>query len=214
MKWSQYAWEAAVPVFDKIVKHSFIRGILDGTLDQEKFMFYVEQDAIYLSEYRRVLMGIASKLDNTDFAEAFIQFSGETLMVEKELHSTFIKSFSMVEASPTCLFYTSYLLKHLSVSPLEVIVAAILPCFKIYKEVGDYILKHQNKDGNPYQEWIDTYSSEEFEKSVNIAVSICDQLAEKCTKEQQEKMLEAYLVGSKLEWMFWDSAWKLEKWLV
>ena len=92
--------------------------------------------------------------------------------------------------------------------------AAVLPCFWIYKEVGDYILAHQTKENNPYQTWIDMYAGDEFAKSVERAIRICDELAEKCTEEQQNAMTEAFITCSKMEWMFWDSAYQLEQWKI
>lgn len=217
MKWSEQAWKAAKPVYDKIIIHPFIQGLINGTLDNEKFVFYIKQDALYLAEYGKVLTGIASKLTNSAHIESFIHFAGDSVAVEKELHASFVSKIDMnntTEPSPGCLLYTSYLLRQLANAPVEVIAAAVLPCFWIYKEVGDYILEHQTKGENPYQDWIDTYGGEAFAQSVASAIAICDELAGKCTNEQCEAMTDAYVMCSKLEWIFWDSAWRLEKWAV
>lgn len=217
MKWSEQAWNAAKPVYDKILIHPFIQGLIDGTLDKEKFTFYIQQDALYLAQYGKLLTAIASRLTKVEHIEAFILFAGDTMAVEKSLHQSFmrdIKSTSGPEPAPGCTLYTSYLLRQMALAPVEVVAAAVLPCFWIYKEVGDYILANQVKGENPYQEWIDTYGGEGFEKSVRLAISICDELAEKCTAEQRQAMTDAYVMCSKLEWMFWDSAWRLEKWPV
>ncbi|MDU1889676.1 MAG: thiaminase II [Dysgonomonas sp.] len=217
MKWSEKAWNAAKPIYDKIIIHPFIQGLIDGTLDREKFIFYIQQDALYLAEYGKLLTGIASKLEKPEHIEAFIHFAGDSMAVEKALHQSFMKDIannSKQKPAPGCLLYTSYLLKQLANAPIEVITAAVLPCFWIYKEVGDYILQHQIKGNNPYQDWINTYGGIEFEQSVSLAISICDELAEGCTDKQQEAMTEVYVMCSKLEWIFWNSAWQLEKWPV
>ena len=216
MKWSKEAWNAALPVYQKILELPFLQELMDGTLPREKFIFYIQQDAIYLSEYGKVLTGIASKLSDLKYIESFIKFAGDSISVENVLHESFIHELkdTPIEASPGCLLYTSYLLRQLAIAPIEVIVAAVLPCFWIYKEVGDYILKHQTKGNNPYQDWINTYGGEDFEKSVKTAIDICDQLAEKCTPEQCQSMTEAFIMCSKLEWMFWDSAYNTEQWKI
>ncbi|MGL4667724.1 MAG: hypothetical protein ACRCWR_07320 [Saezia sp.] len=110
--------------------------------------------------------------------------------------------------------YTSYLLRQLAIAPVEVIAAAVLPCFWIYKAVGDYILINQIKIENPYQSWIDTYGGEDFDKSVKQAIRICDELADTCTEEQRQAMTEVYVMCSKMEWLFWDSAWRMEEWKI
>lgn len=217
MKWSKQAWDEAKPIYEKILEQPFIRELIDGTLDNEKFIFYIQQDALYLAEYGKVLTGLASKLSRPEHIEAFIHFAGDSIAVEKALHESFVSKISSTSRpvpSPGCLLYTSFLLRQLANAPVEVIAAAVLPCFRIYKEVGDYILEHQTMGGNPYQKWIDTYGGEEFEQSVKTAISICDELADRCTSEQQQAMTDAYVMCSRMEWIFWDSAWRLEKWPV
>jgi len=216
MKWSEKAWEAITPVYNGILSLPFIQELMNGTLDKEKFAFYIHQDALYLLDYGKALTGLATRLTKTEHIEAFIGFAGDCLFVEKMMHDVFraeLDSMTTGKASPSCMLYTSYLYSQFN-APTEVMAAAVLPCFWIYMEVGKYILANQNKDNNPFQAWIDTYVGEEFEKSVEKAVRICDELAEKCTEEQQDAMTEAFVLCSKFEWMFWDSAYQLEQWRV
>lgn len=119
-----------------------------------------------------------------------------------------------LKPSPVCLLYTSYLWRQLANAPIEVSVAAVLPCFWIYKAVGDYILANQTNEENPYQTWINTYGGDDFSRSVSRAIEICDELAESCTESRQKEMLEAFVVCSKMEYLFWDSAHNLEQWKI
>ncbi|MDR0574599.1 MAG: thiaminase II [Tannerella sp.] len=216
MKWSEKAWEAIWPIYKETLNLPFIQELVNGTLDKEKFTFYIQQDALYLSDYGRILTAIATKLTKSSHIEAFISFAGESIAVENVLHQTFcteLRARGKQTPSPSCLLYTSFLLRQLN-APLEVMTAAVLPCFRIYKEVGDYILANQTPGNNPYQAWINTYGGDEYAQSVEKAVNVCDELAEKCTKEQQDAMTEAFVTCSKLEWMFWDSAYNLEQWKI
>ena len=217
MKWSEEAWTAIESIYANVLDLAFIKELTDGRLPKEKFIFYIRQDALYLSEYGKVLAGIASRVSCPEHMKAFLSFAGESVSVEKALHESFLagadKSAS-VEASPSCLLYTSYLHRQMGSAPVEVILASVLPCFWIYKKVGDYILENQVKQGNPYQEWINTYGGEEFEDSVNLAISICDEYAAKCTPEQRDAMTRSFVMCSKMEWLFWDSAYREEQWNV
>ena len=217
MKWSDEAWKAIEPVYTKIKELPFIKELMDGTLDNKKFIFYIQQDALYLADYGKVLTAIASKLSKPDHSVAFIHFAGESVAVEKVLHESFINELDNeknIEASPSCLLYTSFLMKQLTNSPIEVALAAVLPCFWIYKEVGDYILANQTKGENPYQSWINTYGGEDFAESVEKAILICNEVADLCTDVQRKAMTEAFVMCSKMEWMFWDSAYKQEQWQI
>ena len=217
MKWSEQAWKAGEPVYRRILELDFIRDLIAGTLSREKFLFYIQQDALYLVGFSKALAGIAAKLDTVGHSRAFLSFAGECMAVERALHEGYLgaeKAPEQIGPSPTCLLYTSYILKQVYDAPLEVAMASVLPCFWVYKEVGDHILARQSRNGNPYQAWIDTYGGEEFAAAVQEAIAICDDVAASCTEVQRRAMTEAYVVCTKMEWMFWDSAWKLETWPV
>jgi thiaminase/transcriptional activator TenA len=61
---------------------------------------------------------------------------------------------------------------------------------------------------------IDAYAGEEFGASVEKALGICNQLAEQASPLVRQKMREAYITASKLEYVFWDSAYRMEEWPV
>lgn len=215
MTWSEKAWLAIQPVYERTLQLPFIQELMEGTLAKEKFLYYIEQDSLYLQSYGRLLTGIATKLDHPEYAQAFITFAKENMAQEKELHHSFVKEGARLNAgspSPTCLLYSSYLLKHLAVSPVHKMLAAVLPCFVIYKEVGEYIYSNQQSENNPYADWIETYVGEEHLESVRIAVAICNEVAEGCTGEQQKEMLEAYVLSAKIEHLFWIAAYNQEQW--
>lgn len=217
MKWSDRAHQLVQPIYHQILVHPFISQLTDGTLEQEKFIFYIRQDALYLAEYGKVLAGLAAKLQDSQHRNDFLRFAGETITVENVLHDSFLRQTdkdSPFEASPACLLYTSYLHKQLASESVAVAAAAVLPCFWIYKDVGDYILQCQQKSANPYQDWIDTYGGEEYAGAVHKAIEICDTLAARSTAKEQETMSQVFAIGVRLEWMFWDSAWRLEQWRV
>lgn len=217
MKWSQLAWKGAEPAYKRILDLDFIHELMAGTLSRERFKFYIQQDAIYLNGFGKALAGISAKLEKPAHMGAFVSFAGDTMAVEREMHASFMEVLGRIEdleASPTCLLYTSYMLRQLYEAPLEVAMASVLPCFRVYKEVGDYILANQSKGDNQYQSWIDTYGGDEYGNAVLKAIGICDEIAAACTEKQRQAMTRAYVTCTKMEWMFWDSAYKLEQWPV
>ncbi len=114
------------------------------------------------------------------------------------------------QISPACLLYTS-LLGSQATAPVEVEAAAVLPCFWVYQRVGADILSRQQGD-NPYMRWIETYGDEAFAASTAEAVAICDSLAEAAGADTRRMMTDIFVRCTKMEWMFWDSAWRLEQW--
>ncbi|AWW30003.1 thiaminase II [Echinicola strongylocentroti] len=217
MSWTSEAWKRIAPLYDKVIHMPFNQELQSGTLPKETFKFYMAQDAFYLGEFGKALSTISGRLNDLDKVLAFSEFAAGAIVVERALHESYFKTLGLpdeVDPSPSCLLYTNYIRNQASFANIEKAVAAILPCFWIYKEVGDYIYAQQGSSENPYKNWIDTYAGEEFATSVAKALEITDQLAEKASPAAREEMFEAFEMASKLEWMFWDSAYRLEKWPV
>ncbi|QNN42337.1 TenA family protein [Pedobacter roseus] len=217
MKWSEQAWESVKPIYNKILTMPFNTELSNGTLPKEKFIFYLAQDAYYLLEFGRTLSTISGRMQDAELVMAFAGFSTGAIFAERSLHESYFVEFGLpnkVEPSPATLLYTNYILSEAAYASVEVAAAAVLPCFWIYKAVGDHIFAQQNGDQNPYKRWIDMYAGLEFAAAVEKAITITDQLAEGANAATQQKMLSAFEMATRLEWMFWDSAYELEKWKI
>ena len=214
--WSQNAWESIVPLFKKITSHPFLVGLKDGSLPFDNFLFYLKQDAFYLNNFKKMLDALIVRNSNKEHIKEFLTFANEAIKIERELHQFFTKK--TVEdntmPSPSCLLCTSFMHRQVAIAPLEVIMASMLPNFWIYQAVGDFIVDAGRKENNPYQRWINTYSGEQYNQAVVRAVAITDELAENVGQSIRDEMSEAFILCSKMEWMFWESAWQMESWPV
>ncbi len=214
--WYKQTREKTEDIFQAIISHDFVQELMNASLDEDTFGFYVNQDSLYLSEYKKALVGVGTKCSKSEDTQFFYESATGIIQVEDALHKEFLQEkYINSEPSPTCELYNSYLARVVHNESVEVGAAAVLPCFTIYKEVGDYILKRQsNKGSNPYQAWIDTYASEEFALAVEQAINIVNTYALTASPENLAKMEEVFIKTSKLEWMFWDSAYKQEEWKI
>ena len=214
--WYDEVRKKTEPIFQEIIKHDFVLDLMNGTLSKDIFGFYVNQDTLYLSQYTKVLAQVGVKCYQTEETQFYLESATGIIEVEKALHQLFLKEVYLnPEPSPTCELYNSYLARIVNNYSVEVGLASVLPCFSIYKEVGDYILANQlNKENNIYQEWIDTYAGEEFATSVAKAIEITNKYANSASKENLKLMEEVFIKTSKLELMFWDSAYKQEAWTI
>jgi thiaminase/transcriptional activator TenA len=213
--WFKTTIKEVTPLMKDIKRHPFIKELSSGSLISERFHFYMHQDSYYLNAYGKVLANISTRLKNPEDALHFMGFATGTIEVEKALHRDFINQFKDLkppEKSPTCSLYTGFLSEVNQFHGIEVSLAAVLPCFWIYKEVGDYLLKIADTTDNPYKKWIDTYGGEDFAASVSQAIAITESYANNTTEEIRAEMTKAFMKTSQLEWMFWDSAYKLEQW--
>lgn len=217
MKWTDQAWEAIQAIYQEILKMPFIEELKNGTLPLEKFQFYMLQDAKYLEHYGRALAALGSKAEDNEMALDFFEFGKNALIVERALHEAYFKQFKLepnqeITIEPVCHHYIHFLKSTVAYDPIEVATAAILPCFWIYKEVGDHIYQNQNTDNNPYKNWIETYSGDEFAEGVKKALQYSNYMAENSTDKGRKAMLEAFIAASILEFNFWDAAYRNIKW--
>ncbi len=215
MKWTDKTWTQIEPIYQKILNMPFIEELQAGTLPLEKFQFYMGQDSFYLENFARSLALIGARAQSVSHALDFIRFAEGAIVVEKALHDSYFKEFGLNQRGniePTTHHYINFLKSTSALDQVEVAMAAVLPCFWIYQEVGDSIYKNQLSGENPYEKWIDTYAGKEFKELVIKAKNICDSVAENCSPQQQDCMTQAFVEASKLEFMFWDSAYQLKTW--
>ncbi|MFI5427997.1 hypothetical protein [Aeromicrobium sp. UC242_57] len=120
---------------------------------------------------------------------------------------------SVPEPSPTCVAYTGFLESAATTRSFEVGLAAVLPCFRVYAEVGRHVLARRPSGEHPYAAWIDTYAAPEFDAAVRRAEAYLDQVAAAGGASSDLVELEsAYRRATRFEWMFWDAAWRHETW--
>jgi len=199
-------------VYEAILAHPFIRALADGTLSRDRFAYYVQQDALYLRDYARALALLAAKAPEPGVTEELLTYARDGVDVERALHEQFMTAFAIEpakEQEPACFAYTRYLLATVALDAYEVGLAAVLPCFWIYREVGSDIAR-RSVSSNPYAPWIKTYSDETFLKSVKRMLDLTDAAACTASTATQAAMERAYAVSARYEWSFWDAAWRMD----
>jgi thiaminase/transcriptional activator TenA len=92
-------------------------------------------------------------------------------------------------------------------------VAALLPCYWIYWEVGKALARQGSPDPL-YQRWIDTYGAEEFGALVQAVLALTDQLAASLPDAARQAMQAHFVTTSRYEWLFWEMGYRRETWPV
>lgn len=207
--------QAVADVMPTIYQHPFNQELAKGTLPIEKFIFYLSQDALYLADFAKALALTATRLPHDQQSELFIQLAMNALKAERDLHHHILKKYPMTaqthQQSPFCFMYSNYLLRMASTATVEESVASLLPCFWIYQQVGQRA--HTKKiPNNPYQDWIDLYSSHEFNHSVDLMIATVNELASQTSLHCKQKMLRAFRLATLCEWKFWQGAYSQETW--
>ena len=218
MPFTTTLWRAIEPIYAAILAHPFLRGLTDGGLPREAFRFYAVQDALYLRDFARALALAAARAPREDWIIMFNEHAAGALKVEKTLHESFFKDFGLTPEAvaatplaPTNLAYTSYLLATAHAGPFHEAVAALLPCYWIYWEVGKTLERAGSRDPL-YARWIGTYAAVEFGAVVREVLACTDALAEGLRDHERETMRRHFVTTSRYEWLFWDMGWRRETW--
>ena len=61
MLFSEELFDEVKEIWDDYLKHPFVKGIGEGTLDKEKFKNYLIQDYLYLKDYAKVFAMVLVK---------------------------------------------------------------------------------------------------------------------------------------------------------
>jgi thiaminase/transcriptional activator TenA len=218
MGFSAECWKAIAPIYGAILDHPFIKGLADATLARENFEFYVVQDALYLREFARALAITAGRATRDEWIIMFSEHAAGALKVGRELHETFFKDFGLAPAhvsstplAPANLAYTSYLIAVAYSAPFHEALAALLPCYWIYWEVGK-ALERKGSPSELYRRWIATYASAEFGTLVSAVLEAADQTAERLRPDELDAMRRHFITTSRYEWMFWEMGYRREQW--
>jgi len=188
----------------------FIRGLAEGTLSEKHFAYYLAQDAIYLNGYSRVLAR-ASALAPTEAEQLFwARSSQQCLEVESELHRSWLSTRTVeTELGPVTKAYVDHLLASSAGGSYAVLVAAVLPCFWLYAEVGETLhaeyVAAGAQDGHPYAEWLRTYADEDFAAATLRAIEIADDAGRSASAGEREAMITAFRESCRYEVEFFDA---------
>ncbi len=211
MKFSNMIWEKTTYINEAILALPFNQELANGTLAKDLFCYYIEQDANYLLDFAKALALIAGRVQDAVIMSDFLEFSKSALIAEQDVvHHHYINLFKYKKTdgiTPACFAYTNFLVRHATSSSVEIAIAAVLPCFWIYREVGKHIYNNYSRENNPYQKWIETYASSEFDDTVKKAIAIMDKYAETTTETTRNEMEKSFTQSSLMEWHFWNDAY-------
>lgn len=214
---TQQLLDYAAEVWTAYNEHPFVLGIQNGTLEREKFRFYMIQDYLYLGDYAKIFaLGVAkaTSLSNAMLFSRYISVMNGELNV----HSNYMARLGITQEdidsakrSLDSLSYTSYMLR-VAYEETEVeIVAAILACAYSYEIIAKKMVENNPAavDDEFYGSWISGYVSEEYSEENRVLIELLDDMTKSYTPAQVEHLKEVFLACSRYEMAFWDLSWNM-----
>ncbi|MXW47302.1 MAG: thiaminase II [Gammaproteobacteria bacterium] len=194
--------------------HDFVNEVGAGTLPIESFRYYLEQDYIFLIHFSRAWALAVYKSSSVSDMQWATEILHSTLNTEMNLHVLFSERFGVSQAqlessseAQANLAYTRYVLdKGLAGDVLDLYVA-LMPCVVGYAEIGNRLALEYDSvlEENPYREWIEMYSSEEYQELAIKTISVLERISrERGGMARIEELKEIFRTATVLEEGFWS----------
>ena len=220
-RFTEHLRQKAGSIWEAQHQHPFVRGIGDGTLDLERFEFWLRQDYVFLIEYARLLALAAARSPDLETMMRFATLLKETVETEMNLHRAYAAEFEIGREElerelpvPTTRAYTDFLLRVAATGDFAELAAALLPCMWGFSEIGQRLATQPDPSEKRYAKWIAMYSSREFADLAQWCRNLLDSLAADLPERNLQKLEAVFLTSSRYEWHFWEMAWKMERWQV
>lgn len=221
-----YWWRDIRPTFEATLELPFIRQLAAGTLDRNVFTYYLAQDSYYLGIYAQALEATAALAPTEDEREFFREAAHACAYEERELHNKWVEPvLAAAERSAndarlaqdigvlnlTTRRYTDHLAAATARGNYAVAVAAVLPCFWLYSEIGKHLVDtYRLGDPHDFGEWIEAYADDAFEASTRRVIDIFDREWRAADALTRQQMDIAFLYSCELEREFFEmpTAWR------
>lgn len=218
MRFSEQLRKSTKHSWDLSLEHPFVQGVVKGDLPLETFKNYIMQDIYYLKHYGKVHAFAAAHADDFHVSANLADKAKNTAEAELTVHKEHAKILNITEAdlesfkpAPTAYAYTSHLYRTALSGSLGQIIAAMLPCYWLYADIG---LKY--KDEKPpeqiYQNWIQMYASDWFQESTEEMINLLDELVDDAGENEKEKIAEQFVIAKEYELAFWEMSYTFETW--
>lgn len=203
--------------YEDYMKHPFIQGLKDGTLNREKFKNYLIQDTLYLKDYAKVYANaflLAESVEDLQFLHTCI---GVVVSDETNMHIKYLKDYNLdvykidsMTVKSANRDYLDYMLSFKEGGDIKEIFMSALPCTLTYEYIGKRLKEESTEElsNNYYGPWIEAYAGKEFEEFSVNSCKLLDRICKKINEEEQEKLIKIFLKACKHEMNFWDMSYE------
>lgn len=212
--------EAVRDIWESYYEHPFVLGLQNGTLDREKFRFYIVQDYLYLEDYARTFAIGTAKAKSLETTRLFSGYLDTLTGDEMDIHRGYMGKFAVTkeelshtERALANLSYTSYMLRVAYEEGEAEILTAVLSCAYSYELIAKKMLERNPKatEHEFFGEWVRGYASREYAQENRILLDTLNRLTEGYTEKQLSHLTDIFTICSRYEYAFWEMAWKMEK---
>ncbi len=210
---SEKALERSRAYVERFLEHRFLRELSEGILPLKKFVFYIQQDNIFLKDMDQARKALASREKSErsrNLNSLLNSVYRHELRARRDLVSRELKIKEDAQSAPTTLAYTSYLIRLAYTGSFEEAFASLVPCPRLYTMIGDRYSECPASGHRVYGKWLSIYTSSEMKNWARKLLKMLDDLSKNPSKK--EDMMQSYLTSCRYEIRFFDMAYNLENW--
>lgn len=204
-------WADIMGIRHAIDELEFVQRLGNGTLPPEVFGWYVHQDSAYLREYSRALAMASTLAPTREEQELWARGAHSAIHVEAGMHHTWLAHAQMeqpVVTSQVTHGYVNHFLSYAARGDYEGLIAALLPCYWLYQDIGMRLYQRYWTSEHPYATWLATYHDEDFAAATAAVIDVVTTVAARADAGTTQRMRDAFIASAWWEHDFFAAPYR------
>lgn len=211
MSFCDMVWKENEDIITKIEEMDFIKEMHSGTLTDERFFYYIEQDIHYLNDFARANAFLLARSTGNNMLKLFLDAVLGSFKEQENVHQKYTTLGHFKEKgtlTPAYENYRNFLLHHTATSDFPIAYTSTIPCPWLYVHLGKKFSKKEFVN-DKYKYWFVANCIPEVEEFLNKQLEILETLA-KDYPIYKDDMRRVFRQALLFEYAFWSDAYNLE----
>lgn len=219
MKQSEMLYQHVQDLWREAADKPFVKEMAKGSLDPDRFHYYMIQDYMYLQDYIKLLEKAQEYTKNPELISfldsVIVETKGEAGRVHEKYfvsHAGDLSRHQHILSSvydkkePILTEYVAYMNRQLNKEGLLAGLTALLQCSWVYAYIGQTCMERYAKDimTSPYRDWFSAYTCQDYLDANQAWIRAVDKLAIAISPEASDKLCRIFANCAGYENRFWD----------
>jgi len=213
MKLSEILYTRVADLWEEAARKPFVMEMAKGTLDIERFRYYMIQDYLYLIDYIDILNSTLDHTGDPDLRSFLENVIEETRKETDRVHIPNMKAIGIEDTdiinstkADVIIEYQDYMRRQLEDLGLMAGLTALLQCSWVYAYIGHQVSRRYPEAiaSSPYRSWFDAYTCREYLDNNQQWIDILDRESQGISPDQMEKLCDIFRECAIFENRLWD----------